>query len=103
MPDEQDTPLGRHGAQRVEGLRGIEALSQWRVLLQRFALLLAPGLRGQFRGLARTRLGAEEHRIEGRIEPRQGDARCACLGFAPSRQPAIGIGARAVRLGLCMT
>jgi hypothetical protein len=103
VPDEQETPLGRHGAQRVEGLRGIEALSQWRVLPQRFALLLAPGLRGQFGGLARTRLGAVKHRIEAHIEPRQGDACRACLGFAPHREPAIGIGARAVRLGLCMT
>jgi len=103
VPDEQDTPLGRHGAQRVEGLRGIEALSQWRVLLQRFALLLAPGLRGQFRGLARTRLGAEQHHVEGHIEPHQGYARGARLSLAPSRQPAIGIRARAVRLGLCMT
>jgi len=103
VPDEQDAPLGRHGAQRVEGLRGVEALSQWRVLPQRFALLLAPGLRRQLGGFARARLGAEEHRIEGHIEPSQGDACGACLCFAPSRQPAIGIGARAVRLGLRMT
>jgi len=103
VPDEQHTPVGRHVRERGERVTRVEPASQRRVYDRQPALGGVPLLGGQLRGLLSTRLGAEQHGVEGSIEPRQGDPRRACLGFAPNGQPALGIRARSVRLGLGVT
>ncbi len=103
MPDEQDAPVGRHGAQRVQRLRGIEALASGgcsRNASRCCSLQDSAANSAVWRARA---LGLNSTTSKVSIEPHQGYARGACLSLAPSGQPALGIRARAVRLGLCMT
>jgi hypothetical protein len=103
VSDEQQTPVGGDGSERLKGLTPIEAAGQRWVCSQPLSLLLAPLLGGQLGGLTGTRLGAEQHDIEVGFKERQGDARSACLRFAPHGQPALGVSARAMRLCLGVT
>jgi len=100
---EQQTSVGGDASQRVECLASVEITGQRRVCPQPLEFLRAPQLSGQLRGLARTRLGAEQRSVEGRSKPRQRDARRACLSFAAGGQPARGVRARAMGLRLGVT
>jgi len=96
VADEQQTPVGGYTGQCLERLADVEVTGQRRVgqqplALDNFRSLPVPLLGCQLRGLARTRLGAEQHQVKGRSEPHQGDARRACLGFAAGGQLALGV------------
>jgi len=103
VADQQQTAVGRQSRQRIERLACAEPAGQGRMHVQAFALAVVPLLGGQLGRLLSARLGAEQHRIEAGVDPRQGGACGACLSFAPDGQPALCIRARPVRLGLGMT
>src|SRR5206468_609283 len=69
---------------------------------QQLALRTVPLGHRELRGRSPARLRAEEHGVEVRSQPPQRDARGPRLALAASGQPALGVGARAVRLGLGM-
>src|ERR1039457_3347733 len=103
MTDEQQAPVGADLRQRLAGLTRVEAACERRGGPQAFALLVAPLPRSELRCLARTRLGAEQHNLEARTEPRQGEARGSRLALAARGQPPLSVRARAVGLGLRVT
>ena len=81
----------------------VEAAGQRRMHQQQLALLLAPVLGGQLGGLARARLGAEQDGVEARLQARQRDPGRVRLAFTALGQTALGVRARAVRLGIAVT
>jgi len=103
MTDEQQAPVSGRLRQGIAGLACVEAARQRRVGPQALALLGAPLPGGELRGLARTRLGAEQNDLEARSEPCQGEARGPRLALAARRQPALGVRACPVGLGLGVT
>jgi len=103
MADDQQAPVSRHGAQRIERLDGVEAAPERRVDRNHRPLLLAPCLRRQLSGLARTHARAEQHRVEIPAQALDGDARGTRLLAPPLGQAALGIRACAMRLCLRVT
>jgi hypothetical protein len=73
MPDEQQTAIGRDGPELIKRSVRIEPAGQRRMGLQSLALARAPPLSGQLGGLARPRLGAEQHHLEVGLKPCQSD------------------------------
>jgi len=103
VPDQQQPAVGPQRADRLERLLSVEPIREWRVLAQLSPLLLAPRLRRQLRGLASAHARAEQHRVERGAKPLQREARSARLLLAALGQAPLGVGARAVRLCLCVT
>ena len=103
MTDEQQAAGRTHAAQRLQGLPRVEAAGERRMLLQAFALLRAPRLRGQLGGLAGPDLRAVQDRVEFDAELRERDAGGARLAFSALGEPTVGVAAGAVRLSLGVT
>jgi hypothetical protein len=103
MADQQQAAVPRHGRDRVERLPGLEAASERRVHRQPSLLLLAPCLRRQLGSLSRAHTRAEQHDVERPLQTPDGDAGCARLFAPPLGQAALGVRARAMRLGLRVT
>jgi hypothetical protein len=103
VADDQQAPVGGHRAHRIERLDGVEATPERRVDRKHRPLLLTPCLRRQLSGLARTHARAEQHHVEGSVQPPDGDARGVRLLAPPLGQAALGIRACAMRLGLRVT
>jgi hypothetical protein len=103
VADEQQVSIGGKNAQRSERLGGVEAFGQRRVHSDPRAQARAPLLGGQLRGLAGTHLGAEQHGVEIRAEPRQREPCGSGLSLPTRGQTALGVRARAVRLRLGVT
>jgi len=103
VADQHQAPVGADLRERVTSLLRVEGARQRRMLARALALLSAP-LPGRDLGrLSGTGLGAEEHLLEGRSHARQGDARRFSLTLAARGEPAFGVWARPVRLGLGVT
>jgi len=103
MTDEQQAPVGSEPRQRVAGLARVEAARQRRMGPQALTLLPAPLCRRELGRLARTHLGAEQHRLEARFQARDGGARGSRLTLAARGQRALGIRTCTVGLGLGVT
>jgi hypothetical protein len=100
---EQQTAISADALEGLQRLLGTEPARQRRVLAQALSLLRAPRLGRQLRGLACPDLGAEEDRVEFHADPRERDSGSPCLAFATLGQPALGVVAGAMRLGLGVT
>jgi len=103
VADQQQAPIGRHRAQRIERLHGVEASPERRVNRQQRPLLLAPALRRKLSGLARTHARAEQHGVELAAQPLDRGARGTRLLAPALGQAALRIRAGAMRLGLRVT
>jgi hypothetical protein len=100
---EQQAVIRTDAVQLLERLARVEPARQRPVLTKALALLRAPRLSRQLGGLACSDLRAEQHPIEFHADPSQRDSGGPGLAFAPLGQPAFGILARAMRLGLGVT
>jgi len=100
VPDQQQAPVRGHDAERTESLGYVEIAGERLVHFKARPLLLTPALGRQLRCLARTHARAEQHRVESRLQPRDGDARGARLLASATRQAPLGVRARAMGLGL---
>ncbi len=96
MADEQQAPVGRQAGQLGERLARIEAAGERRMHGQQLALLRAPVLGGQLCRPARARLGAEQDRVEARLQPLERDPGGVRLAGAALGQTALGVRACAV-------
>jgi len=103
VADQQQPRVGAHPRGGLPGLRRVEAARQRPVNAQALGLAAVPPLRSQLGGLRSARLGAEQHRLEVHLQPRQRRSRDSRLALAARRQPALLVGAGAVRLSLCVT
>ena len=102
MADDQQAPIGADLGGRLDRTLGVEAAGQGRVRPQQLALRAVPLGRSELRSCLRACLGAEEHGVKARSQAPQGQARGPRLALPARGQPALGVGARAVRLGLGM-
>jgi len=100
VPDQQQPAILADARERRARVRSIETPRQRCVRAQPPALLLAPGRRGELGGLVGAHLGAEQHLIEARAQPRQRDTCSARLGLPAFGQASLRIDASPVRLGL---
>jgi len=103
VSDEQHPPIGAHPGEQVERLGSVEVSAERRMHRQQLLLLGRPALAGQLSGLARAYLGAEHDHLELGAHAADRAARGPRLGGAALGQPALGILAGAMRLGLCVT
>jgi hypothetical protein len=103
VPDEQQAPVGAHRGHLLESLSSVEAAGQRRMGAEQLALLCVPALGRQLGRLARTRLGAEQDRLEAGLHLRQRDAGRTRLPLAALGQAPLRVNASAVGLGLGVT
>jgi len=103
VPDDQQAPVGGQGVHRLQRLGAVKATGERRMHPQPLLLVLAPALRGQLRRPARAHLGAEQHRLEGRLQASKRDAGRTSLQLPARGQAALSVLAASVRLSLCMT
>jgi hypothetical protein len=98
VADDEDPAVRRDLQQQLPGGIAVEPRGQ-RVGLDRRE---AEGLAGQPRGLQRADLRAGVDGLERELERGQGASRGARLRLAPLRELPVVVGARLVRLGLCV-
>jgi hypothetical protein len=103
VADEQQTSIGRQTGQLGKRLASVEATRQRRVRPRQIALLHAPALGGQLRGLTRAYLGTEQDDVEAHLQALQRDPRCASLTFPALGQAAFCVRACAMGLGVSVT
>jgi len=103
MPHEQQTSVGAQRGHLPQRLSRIKATRQRRIGVKQLALLCVPALGRQLGGLARTRLGTEQDRLEAGLHLRERDAGRARLPLTALGQAPLRVHAHAVRLGLGVT
>jgi len=102
VADQQHPAIGRRPGHLRERLRRVKGAGKRPMHGQQLALLRRPTLNCQFRRALRTHLRAAQNRME--IDPQalESDARRTRLALAPLGQAALGVLARAMRLGVCV-
>jgi hypothetical protein len=103
VADDQQTPFGRHGSERVKRLHSVEASTERRMNGEQRALRLAPRLGRELSGLSRAHARAEQRRVEIAAQALDRCASGARLLAAPLGQAALGVRARSMRLSLRVT
>jgi len=100
VPDQQEAPIPLDGSHRLKRLHTVEAAREGCVLGELGTLGLRPALGRDLRRLARSDLGAEENPLEALLHLCDRDAGRTRLQLAPLGEPALGVLASTVGLGI---